>query len=433
MKYMLSIGLVVFFISMLLSMCQKDVKHAVSALPLWEQELLQEDFDELTQIIRQNHSFLFVSETDFTEKARIARAQITDDMSVWDFYRIVKTLIANLDCGHSRGMMSEAMKATRKEAKFMPLQVSVTDQDARIELVFGEAVSLEGCELIQINGLPILDVLEGISPLISTDGGHLDGKTYIMSQWFSECYFEAFGSFDTFEIVVEDAEGQIQQVMFDGLLESDLEAKRQQTIREPEFALESIDGIGYITLPSFSYYEDDDFSAYQVALDDYFRTLQAASVEMLVIDIRGNWGGDPRAASYLLQYIAEEPFAYFVDEAGGSYYPNLICEQVPFETAFNGQVFLLTDGSCFSTAGHFTALFKYHEMGTIVGTRTAGGFACSDSAEIFELSNTEIRFSLSQVVYSVAVDDMTVGAGVMPDIYVQQIPNDVSTYLSNLP
>jgi hypothetical protein len=65
---------------------------------------------------------------------------------------------------------------------------------------------------------------------------------------------------------------------------------------------------------------------------------------------------------------------------------------------------LLVDGGCFSTCGHFAAVFKEHQLGKIVGTNTGGGASCTDSSINVVLRNTGIRLHNSLSMYSVVAD-----------------------------
>lgn len=87
---------------------------------------------------------------------------------------------------------------------------------------------------------------------------------------------------------------------------------------------------------------------------------------------------------------------------------------LPRENHFRGAVTLLTDGGCFSTSGHFAAVFKENHLGKILGSTTGGGAACTDFSEDAVLENTGLRLHYSRALFAVQADE-SMRNGVEPD------------------
>lgn len=401
--------------------------HTTIETEIWGKELLLEDFDQLSELVLDKHSFLFSDENHFKELVSENRQQITDNMSLEEFYRLAKSTISELECGHSRVFPSSKMRAYRyNQGSYLPLQINVVGGEAIVEKDFSDKVpEIEGSRILSINALGVESIIDTCSQLMATDGGNESTKNFMMSHWFSECFYESYGRYNEYIVIVENENGEEEGYILKGITEEVLEVRRQQWKSMDTFETMVYDDYGLIRLPSFAYYEKIELIKFKEQLDDFFDELYHEDNLPLIVDIRNNWGGDPISSAYLLSYLAQEPFIYFAETGGGSYYSQLIVETEPQEKSAKGEIYLIVDGSCFSTAGHFSALFKYHKMGTIVGQRTGGGYACSDNSQSHELSNTQIGVRLSETIFQVDISDMELGRGVIPDIYYEETPDDI--------
>ncbi|MFA6670114.1 MAG: S41 family peptidase [Bacillota bacterium] len=97
----------------------------------------------------------------------------------------------------------------------------------------------------------------------------------------------------------------------------------------------------------------------------------------------------------------------------------------PADTTFDGDAVVLTDGAGFSTTGHFCALVKHHNLGTLVGSETGATYVCTDSSKDTVINNTRLRLHYSTLVYRVAVDGMSEHEGVKPDIRIAPTIEDI--------
>lgn len=152
-------------------------------------------------------------------------------------------------------------------------------------------------------------------------------------------------------------------------------------------------------------------------LQDFFAELREAGADRLIIDLRGNFGGYPGMARELLSYLTEREIPYFtrdtklpevcgLSEMGGNILPK--------ENCFKGDITLLINGGCFSTSGHFAAVFKENHLGRILGSTTGGGAACTDFSADAVLENTGLRLHYSRALFAVQADE-SMRNGVEPD------------------
>ncbi len=144
------------------------------------------------------------------------------------------------------------------------------------------------------------------------------------------------------------------------------------------------------------------------------RRIKDKGIRNLVLDLRGNDGGDPFCAVILYSYLENEPAPYFAEPYGK--YAGL-AEPVPLpQDHFNGNLYTLLDGRCGSTNGHFCALLKYHGIGRFVGTPSGSTYVCNagKNSEV-TLDRTSIILTLGRSSFAADVKGMDRSKPIMPD------------------
>ncbi len=194
--------------------------------------------------------------------------------------------------------------------------------------------------------------------------------------------------------------------------------------KEKELSLKELPeyNTAILTINTFSYYSEVDM--FQSFIDSTFQLIKDKKISNLIMDLRGNDGGDPFCSSYLFSYLEPKPLPYFA-EPYGKYTP--LADPIPLsENHFNGKLYTLIDGRCFSTTGHFTSLLKYHKIGKFVGSETGATYTCTGNVMYPILKNTKLFVGTARVNrYSTAVSNMDRTRGVLPDYEVVKSQQDI--------
>ena len=117
------------------------------------------------------------------------------------------------------------------------------------------------------------------------------------------------------------------------------------------------DSIGYVCIESMM---DNVLENFKQAYN------QVCSLPYLIIDVRGNGGGNSNNGRLIAEYLLKEPQEHCV---GGNITPQ--------PNAYSGKLFLLTSNHTFSAAESFTIDLKESGYATLVGTKTAGDTGCA--------------------------------------------------------
>ncbi len=148
-------------------------------------------------------------------------------------------------------------------------------------------------------------------------------------------------------------------------------------IREPYSAIisEGSSAYHYIALPAMTYFDDIDRA------DRFINEAIATHADGIILDIRGNGGGNSALGDYLIaRFNLLETFSFsIVKGTDGSLVRTIGPHQARGEQ-YDGPVILLIDHEVYSAANHLTALCYYANARSIrspafvlVGDRTGGG------------------------------------------------------------
>jgi hypothetical protein len=167
-----------------------------------------------------------------------------------------------------------------------------------------------------------------------------------------------------------------------------------------------------LRVPSWAVSQNPDYRAF---FENSFRQMNELGISHLIIDIRGNGGGDPDMSAALISHLARRPFVYFKKGRG---YGNLFAETAPHSVHFAGTVHVLIDGGCFSTSGHFCSVVRHHELAVFIGETGGGTFRCHDNSTEIVLNHTALRLRVARTTFEAAVPDQDVTQGFPPDFRV---------------
>jgi len=193
-----------------------------------------------------------------------------------------------------------------------------------------------------------------------------------------------------------------------------------------ELKYEINDEYALLKIPHFSYYDVNEYKFYEQKLTNFFKDIKKSQSSNLILDLRGNGGGDPNAGNLLLTHILDEPFQYFTDNT--PFYPELTQISEISNDSFKGNIFTIIDGGCFSTTGHVLSIMKDQNIGKFIGQESGGGYICSDGSQEINLINTGIKINMAKISYSTNVKGQTLGRGIIPDNIINYTIND---YLEN--
>jgi len=193
-----------------------------------------------------------------------------------------------------------------------------------------------------------------------------------------------------------------------------------------------------------------------------FETIQSKGSKALILDLRGNGGGEDQLGKLLFSYLVDAPFIYYEDliatkmsfsfakytdphrdlivpegvaelRSDGRVhmlkYDNLGLQQ-PSKPTFTGPVYILINGGCLSTTAEFLTEAHFHHRATFIGEESAGCYYGPTSGDVVKITlpNTKLGIYIPIVSYYMAVGgshEHLTARGVIPDFPVKSTIADL--------
>ncbi|UTW66177.1 hypothetical protein KFE94_16225 [bacterium SCSIO 12643] len=372
-----------------------------------------EDLNQLVDSIQTYHPqpYEFISKDDFERFVHQKKDAITDSTTIGEFSWICNAIAAKVGCVHTYTSAGNILNFSPE--MFFPVKVQYIDSKLYITDTYAPHTELKpGVEILKINGMDVLDLKTKIAAHISSDGynkKYTDARTN-----------RSFGYFCAYQLnfpkvyKIEILENGVQKEV---VLHRELPNKAQQASNTPtenlNFTLKTSENLAIVTIKSFVYYHDQ-LPVFKSFIDSCFNQIKLHDIENVVVDLRGNGGGDPYCAVHLLQYISNDPFRYY-KKGTTTYYKDLEEEIIPFENNFSGKLYVFMNSLCTSTTGHLCSILKQNNLGTLIGSETGATYSCNANTINFALKNTGIHASVATKTYQTDVTGFTKNRGIIPD------------------
>lgn len=339
----------------------------------------------------------------------------------------------------------------------------------------------KGMQLLKINNISTEDVMSKLSKYVTSDGNNDTKKLQRLLVTGEEKFalFDIFypleyGSHKSFKLLLQDpVSKETSEVTVAAMSKTKrtkilLERYGQLNVNFEDGWKFSVvdDTIGLLSINSFAVQEKDfDWEGF---LERSFKELKTKTVPNLIIDIRGNEGGQEDVAKYILGKIVQKPLAVpamnasvryevipedlkqyiatwdkfpynfkgkYVKKENGRYHlkPKYTLKAQtfkPYKDGFRGKVFLITDASN-SSATHLMASYASLIDGvTLVGEETGGNVQGLNAGYIFFLRLPNSRVEVDVPVMSMQVPLPGIGdrdGGIQPDMPISKEPIDFLT------
>lgn len=385
---------------------------------------LQEDFLQFRKCIEDIHPspYAFTPRESFDEAFQAQYEKIDKPMSLREFYCLLAPLKGKIGDGHAHLDYPEEYRHIVQNHKF-PLILIFLDDRCYVRKDLNEESRLPlFSEILSIDGIAVERIAETLREEIGADGHNRFFKTSALENCFQYYYANHYGAPEEFRIGYRTHDnGDVCEVMVPAIPCSGINYSNKEP-GELDVRLFPQESAAVLTIESFSYYGERN-KIFFAFIDRAFARIKEEKIENVILDLRGNGGGDPFCAGYLWAYIEREPQPYF--SRPYRRYEELSKPIAQADDPFSGEIFILIDGGNFSTSGHFCALVKYHERAAFIGTETGGTYTCNAAVKVFALNNTGIGLKLATGSYAAAVEGFPKDRGIIPDHKIEPTIDDL--------
>jgi len=378
-----------------------------------------------------------------------------DSISSMTFFRTVNPLFVKVKCGHLKFFppMKDFPFYYHHE-HVLPLIVRFDDQ-MRLLIVKSIDPAFTGKYIDAIDGRDITTVLTILRANMFVDGEIQASADAQIQQYFSAWYADFIQENASFDLVLKDSSRSTKQVTVHGIARDEWKKLNDHVKDLPvENALTfKGDSIAYLRIAHFYATSNKAFVKF---LNESFAAIDQKPIQHLIIDVRGNEGGNDVLGKELYARIARKDFRYYdrievavrrkkdITYRNMAYIPKFaglatlfikkqkdgrlfwkkhqnLGNHQPKKNAYKGDVTFLVDGLSYSVTSEFLAVAKNESRGKFIGTESGGAYAGDNSGTfiIFKLPASKFDVGLPVAAYYSAVKPAQLPArGIIPDVQV---------------
>lgn len=396
---------------------------------------LQQDLDYLVATMSRRHPVFeqYVDSELFTAQVERLRAQLKDDMTRKQAFAVFGQLTPYFNDGHSIlfPLLAEFTYAEEAGVQTFPFGVNVRDGKIRLARSYqrrdDQKTLAAGSEIISINGHATSEIIARLTPLSHGESPAL--RESMLSLLFHYWLFAVFDVKGNIQLAVKD-NGQTTTLT----LRNDQQWERAGAAQDDNELTFISPQVAYLRIDSFDV--DTEQAAYDAFIDASFEQIRQQDAQTLIIDIRGNTGGQSDAGVQIIQYLTDKPvpqgsvaieklnsdtngwFGYR-GEPGEvielSVESDGMIDPVDPSLQFKGDVWVVIDRMSYSAAILFATTIQDNQLGKLIGEPTGGYANQTGNLTPYYLPNTRLLM-LAPARYIVRPSGNRAKQPVMPDV-----------------
>lgn len=398
---------------------------------------------------------------------------IGNKISGLDFLALITKANAKIHCGHLYTIAQGDLSKEVSGKKVLPFHIKVIDGKLYLFNDCSNSLIPNGSHILSINGKSDNEILNTVLSGIPADGYIETRKIKLLERYF----FSAFQGFDLYYYLFVDRSNnfKIDYLPFGSNIKKTVSVtgisseERQKMLLtkynideqiwfktpSPKFEIDSISKCAVITI-SRSFYDKEIDPNFDSLLSSAFHIIKEKKIENLVLDLRNNEGGDEYQQMELMSYLYDKPFKLYqniylsnldfrplkpvIIEKDTStllfnnddeymrkinenlwinnydYSDNLQLKE-PKTDVFKGNLYVLMNGACFSSAADLISDLKKTTNATFIGEESGGAFEGPTGGDniVIQLPNSKIMIRISpNIQIGYMYQKHPIGRGVLP-------------------
>lgn len=396
---------------------------------------IKEDLFELESQLIKHHPNIYVYTDSSSFHRFFDEIKIDDVLSEEQAYSVIASCNTVIRDGHSLMYpSSETLKRNNELGAFLPLQPFWDGSKLYILKDYSQSKSIEpGAEIVSINGVESAQLITSMLDRMMKDGNNDNYAIWVLNCFFYEYYSYFYGCKSKYELVLKK-DGEEVMIKVDGI-KKPLLFQRMAEWNKPDKSNLAVDNGVFLTIDVDSktgilvirdWHKDNLRIRYKQrfmpVIKKVIKQIEEHKLENLIIDIRGNQGGNTKYSEYLLSYLLDEPFVMieqFYKKKKGVMIPQngrRLGLHKSLSNTFGGRIFVLIDGGSFSNSGIFASVLKKYDRAIFIGEETGGSeFILASNPKKLKLTNSGIIIDLPRLQYLIKSHKNEILHGVIPN------------------
>ena len=374
---------------------------------------LQEDLDHLVAGLERYNPAMYAygSATVFNEKIAKIKQSIKEPINVVEWFKLLCLAVEQVEEGHiTIGTREDAFYRgfLKGDFKSLPLSVQFLGERAYIWNNLSRVEELErGDEILSINGRSMAEIRTLIFQYTNSDGDIESFKQSRLSKELSARYFWFIEQSSQFVIEYRKRRSESTKVVqLEALTRTEMSEwsiKRAFKKDQPRginavYNLAMEKDIATLILRTFNeeIIKQNELEPYSF-YEQIFKRLRQNRVQHLILDLRGNIGGMKEFVDDLLAFTLQKKRKGVLRELiawdGTKVVSNFPKRNKWF---FKGEIYILTDGSTYSTAALIAQYIHDFGNALVIGAETGSryeGFAAGNFHSL-TLPNSKIQIGI---------------------------------------
>lgn len=429
------------------------------------------DLNIYRQALEQSHPSLY----RFTSKERYdalfdsVASHLNSSTTELEFFRSLSKISSLVREAHSYVKPSKSLSTSIKDKLLFPFKVLVKHDHLMIQNSRSPEFShMKKGAVYSINGHSVKSIIKTLSESTSTvsafNNSGLKSRLSLYNN-FALAYYYFIDTTSNFRI-----DYRSHQVARNISIEIEGSSNQLTSLSYPEMPSEPLPpfhleideqcSTATMRISTFAYWiVDKKIKDYSKFFKESFATIRDHSIKHLIIDVRGNRGGEEMIAGELLTYLLDTDFNVYkyckaktldfsltnslpqsnkIKLTKNNYIPTdsgFVMKKANFlktytlqeDNRFNGELFVLSNGLCASANNIFLGLVKTHNIGTIVGQESGGAFEDVDGRLRVKFTLPYSKIKISYPAWSMKINTKNGNRlrGVIPDYEISPTIDDI--------
>lgn len=409
---------------------------------------LVEDLQFVHSKYERSHPNLYryVSESQLDAVFNTLESQIKDSMTEMEFYNHIRALSLFIRDGHTSITLSKKTLSNQFKKKKFPFEIKKLNEDFFIvDNYTNDSTISRGDHLLEINGQKLSEIYATILDRQTRDGYNQTFPEWSVQNWFMAKFGLNYGYPEKFDMLLKDESGIEYKRTVNAISVDSMRIQYQLKYGDEYVKAPSGRGIYLHKLNDEVYVlKIKTFSSsilrkrykqrFRKSIRAIFKEIQRTNPKKLLIDLRGNLGGESTNGNYLLSYLIKKPYDIvectdMVRRKEGK--DDRIIKNKGLrlrirmakkwnKSIFEGKIYTMINGGSFSCSGIVASNLERYTDCQFIGQETGGNATrMSGAGETEKLPNTKIRIKIPVTRYTIRPESELTNHGVYPDFNIK--------------